>query len=272
MSIISDLFHQGYSIRKLSCSDAFQIAVMKLEALKIFHSPKHIKDSETYESQHLGYRPVGGEYVGTPEFWDVNESLSFSFMAASLIKDKSPGKGFYQAAKTVFPIYDRIVQETLYELKEYYGSAEEIPETINASWIQLNYYEQALANKAKRELMQGKHEDGHLITLWSAQDAGLEFFPEGKEGKPSPLILEHDEILIMPGELLTKLTGGDIKPLFHQVRRIDDVYTRLAAMYFPNPDPQKSFFPFASHAEKIDLGALTKNDKLLIRPGNPTLI
>lgn len=270
MSIVNDLFNQGYSIHKLSVTEAFRLAVMKLEALKFFLSPQDIKDEERYEGKHLGYRPVGGEYVGDPKFWDINESVNYSRMAAHLINAGSAAQGFYEAAEKVFPIYDEIVQTVLHGLKAHYQSDQAVPETANASWIQINYYQQAIANKAKRELMQGKHEDGHLVTIWSAQDAGLEFFPDGQDKASKPLYLSYDEVLIMPGDLLTRATGGDIKPMFHQVRRIENVYTRLAAMYFPNPDPAASLFPYAPHAEQVDLGNLTKNDKLLIRPGNPT--
>ncbi|MBG77465.1 MAG: hypothetical protein CL570_00330 [Alphaproteobacteria bacterium] len=270
MSIANDLFEKGYSIHTLSTSEAFNMCVMKLEALKFFQNPQDVKDYEKHEGKHIGYRPVGGEYVGTPEFWDINESVNYSHMAAHLIRDRSSAKDFYEAAQKMLPVYDQIVQTILKEIKEHYRSDQMIPETKNSSWIQINYYQQAVANRVKRELMQGKHEDGHLVTIWSAQEAGMEFFPKGPNEAPQPLHLSYNEVLVMPGDLLTRATGGDIQPMFHQVRRIENVHTRLAAMYFPNPNPSTTLLPYANHAEQIDLAALTKDDKLVIRPGTPT--
>lgn len=271
MSIVDDLFEKGYSIQPLSITEAFQIAAIKLEALKFFNMSQQAKESELYKGHHLGYRPIGGEYVGSPDFWDVNESISYSRMSLHLVRKDSVAKGFYEASEQLYAFYDGVVQAILAELKSYYRSNQIVPETKNSSWIQINYYQQLVAKSVNRNLMQGKHEDGHLVTIWSSQDDGMEFFPDGENGEPTPVKLNYDHVLVMPGDLLTKITGGDIKPMFHQVKCIDSVYTRLAVMYFANPDPSKKFYPYASHADQINISAIVESEKLLIRSGNPTV-
>ena len=52
---------------------------------------------------------------------------------------------------------------------------------------------------------------------------------------------DPDEIVIMPGSVLTALSGGKIPPLYHQVRNhgLDD---RQSLMYFVNPEVDEPLF------------------------------
>jgi isopenicillin N synthase-like dioxygenase len=117
--------------------------------------------------------------------------------------------------------------------------------------------------------MQGKHQDGHLITVWNSQDPGMEYFVGNDRETTEPLTLATTQVLLMPGDLLTRITGGDIRPMFHQVRRIESVHTRLAIMYFSNPDPGKPVYPCSPRTERVDLSRLIREERLLIRTGAP---
>jgi isopenicillin N synthase-like dioxygenase len=271
MSIAADLLNNGYSIHKLPEVAARQMMDTKRAAVDFFSQLRPVKDSEFFKGEHIGYRPIGGEYVGTPDQWDINESLNYSRMAAERVREWSVAREFYCKAKKLLPLFDGIVQAALQEFRAYYHSTHDVPATMDASWIQVNFYRRKIADQIARNLMQGKHEDGHLITLWNAEDHGMEFFPYGPEGTPQPLSLNANELLIMPGTLMTKATGGDVKPLYHQVRRHDAVEERLAIMYFTNPDPAAAFLPFPLASPQVDLSEVVRSDKLLIRPGRPDL-
>lgn len=270
--ICEQLRSRGYGIFRLTTLEAYRLSILKLEAMKFFLSEDSVKRKEYYPGEHIGYRPVGGEYVGSPEFWDTNESLNFSEMSSYRSIKNCPASEFYRAAARILPIYDQIMQGVLRSLQDYYKSSERVPRTRGASWVQVNFYRRSTADREARDLMQGKHEDGHLLTLWSGSDPGLEFFPDGPDGRAYPLTLANDEMLAMPGDLLTILTGGDIQPLYHQVRRCETVATRLAAMYFPNPEPRFPFYPFSPKADRVDLTRIAHDEKLVLRPGQPPKI
>ncbi len=50
-----------------------------------------------------------------------------------------------------------------------------------------------------------------------------------------------DEVVMMPGSVLTALSGGKIPPLYHQVRNhcLDD---RQSIMYFVNPEVDEPLY------------------------------
>jgi len=76
------------------------------------------------------------------------------------------------------------------------------PRFHRASYIQVNYYEPA---QHSRDMLQDGHEDGHLITLVTANSPGLEIQIGDKY---EPVEIGADEMLIMPGSLLTLMTGS----------------------------------------------------------------
>lgn len=271
MTIASELLARGYCVADLSKDAAQVMDLVKGEALAFLRQPPDIKVREHFAGEHLGYRPIGGEYAGSPEMWDVNESLNYSHMGVCNDRLSSPDGGFYLEAARLMSILDNIVQSVLAELRSHYSSSGSAPVTISASWLQVNYYRMDIARKAHRTILQGRHEDGHLLTLWNSIEEGMEIFADGPDMNPTPVVLNPSQILIMPGDLMEKATGGEIKPLFHEVRRCDNITERLAMMYFVNPDPCVPCFPFNPKAPAVDLAEIVAHDKLLIRPGKPDL-
>ena len=69
-----------------------------------------------------------------------------------------------------------------------------------------------------------------------------------------------DEIVIMPGSVLTALSGGAIQPLYHQVRNhgLDD---RQSIMYFVNPEIDEPLFGWVDSAdgERADIREHVQN-------------
>ena len=70
----------------------------------------------------------------------------------------------------------------------------------------------------------------------------------------------HDEIVIMPGSVLTALSGGKIEPLYHQVRnhQLDD---RQSIMYFVNPEIDEPLFGWieSGDGERADIREHVQN-------------
>jgi len=71
-----------------------------------------------------------------------------------------------------------------------------------------------------------------MVTVLHSTAPGLEIYVNDEI---QPMLPNHDEVVIMPGSVLTALSGGKIPPLYHQVRNhgLDD---RQSLMYFVNPE------------------------------------
>src|SRR5690606_33306531 len=100
--------------------------------------------------------------------------------------------------------------ELLDELARHYRYPNELP-FEEASVVQINSF----GEPGPRELLQTPHEDGVLATVIWTSAPGLEAV--GGDA-PIPLDTDPDEVLVMPGGILTVMTGGEIAPLFHQAR------------------------------------------------------
>jgi isopenicillin N synthase-like dioxygenase len=67
-------------------------------------------------------------------------------------------------------------------------------------------------------------------------------------GRFEPVALARDEALIMPGGILTLMTGGLMPPLLHRVRNVVGVRTRASLMFFVNAsviNPPRAWAPAA---------------------------
>ncbi|WP_405177948.1 hypothetical protein OG225_27490 [Nocardia sp. NBC_01377] len=194
-----------------------------------------------YSTERLtnGYRPPGTAYNnGDPvnEF-DVNDSFLYwnpecgrrlpyheeiaAFLAAL--------EG-YRVAVTR-PVIGRLLEELAHHYHYRHDLSFE-----EASVLQVNSYDQPTS----RVLGQTPHEDGVLATVIWASAAGLESV-DGNVTKQ--LDIGPDEVAIMPGSILTVMTGDEIKPLYHQVRNHDPAISlhRKSIMYFSCPDIDKGF-------------------------------
>ena len=71
-----------------------------------------------------------------------------------------------------------------------------------------------------------------------------------------------DEIVIMPGSVLTALSGGKIEPLYHQVRNhCLGEGERQSIMYFVNPEIDEPLYGWldSSDGERVDIREHVQN-------------
>ena len=94
----------------------------------------------------------------------------------------------------------------------------------------------------ERELVQASHEDGTLATVHGANDPGLEAVDT--DGTIRPIAPVPGQVIIFPGSILTAMTGGEIPPLYHQVRNTGNLLGRRAVMYFSCPNVDNAIRPF----------------------------
>lgn len=243
---VDDLFQKGFAVCQLDQQDSELLSQSLQAAYDFFQQDESVKQRDHFAGLHLGYRSGGIEYSATPDRPDLNDSINISAGWRETVPASSSAIDFYRVAERLLAALDRLTQSLLRGVAEQYPDGGEVPETANHSWLQINYYRPF---PHQRHVLQDKHEDGHLLTLWHSVKAGLEIFQNDAE-VGTPMTVDDEHILAMPGSLLTLLTGGDIPPLHHQVVRARGVNQRMSLMYFVNPTTEKPLYPYKRSGEE----------------------
>jgi len=100
----------------------------------------------------------------------------------------------------------------------------------NDSFVQLNVYPDMLKHR-RRSHLQELHEDGHLVTFIKPNAPGLLVRVDGCDHLVN---LERNELLVISGSLLTELTDGIVKPLYHSVLDLNPPAPRASLIYNVN--------------------------------------
>jgi isopenicillin N synthase-like dioxygenase len=229
-----DIIDQGYCIVKLSEIDADRLHTAIDTAVDFFRRPEAEKAVHGSADHNYGYRPFGIEYSISPDRPDMNECFTVWSSRLDLIpaadKISDLTDSFLSWRDSLAPLVAEILDEVARTF-----SAGQAPEFEKASYLQINY---CLPTPPERDLLQDKHEDGHMLTVLHANAPGLEIYVNDEV---MPMQPAADEVVMMPGSVLTALSGGKIPPLYHQVRNhcIDD---RQSLMYFVNPEVDEPLY------------------------------
>jgi len=253
-ALVDQLFSKGHVTLHLRSRECRTLSEIKKEAVAFFQLAPREKATETYSDLHLGYRSSGIEYSASPDRPDLNECLSYSNYSETAMRPSSAAQRFYAASAALCEILDTMSHQLLSAVRDRYETKGMLPDTRNGSWLQANYYRPSVERRTE---LQDKHEDGHLFTIWNSEQPGMEIFPgDGNVGMP--IVLPPDQMLILPGSLLTLLTGGDINPLYHQVSRVSTLTERISVMYFVNPSCDRPLYAYNPRPgeELIDIAML----------------
>jgi isopenicillin N synthase-like dioxygenase len=248
-----DIIDHGYAVVQLSALDADRLTTAIATAVDFFRRPEDDKLKHGSDDHNYGYRPFGIEYSITPDRPDMNECFTLWSSRLDLIPNSSDiedlTESFLRWRDSLAPLVAAILTEVAQEF-----DAPAAPAFEKASYLQINY---CLPTPPERDLLQDRHEDGHMVTVLHSTAAGLEIFVDDaiKPMQPGP-----DEIVIMPGSVLTALSGGKIAPLYHQVRNhgLDD---RQSLMYFVNPEVEAPLYAWVQSPDgtREDIRAHVQN-------------
>jgi isopenicillin N synthase-like dioxygenase len=248
-----DILDNGYAVVKLSDVDAGNLHSAISTAVEFFQRPLEHKLAHGSTDHNYGYRPFGVEYSISPDRPDMNECFTLWSSRLDLIPNAQDiselTESFTDWRDSLAPLVKAILDEVA-------GSFDvpAAPEFEKASYLQINY---CLRTPLERDLLQDKHEDGHMVTVLHATAPGLEIYANGEV---KPMLPETDEIVIMPGSVLTALSGGKIEPLYHQVRNhgLDD---RQSIMYFVNPEIDEPLYSWldSGDGERVDIREHVQN-------------
>jgi isopenicillin N synthase-like dioxygenase len=241
-----DILDKGYAVVRLSDVDAGTVRRAIATAVEFFDRPEEEKRKHGSDDHNYGYRPFGIEYSITPDRPDMNEVFTLWSDRMDLIPnvDDIPelADGFLAWRDMLAPL----VAETLAEVAKACG-AETAPPFENASYLQINHY--VIPAPAERDMLQDKHEDGHMVTVLHANERGLEIYAEGEHSDAvTPIRTAPNEVVLMPGSVLTALSGGRVQPMYHQVRN-HSLASRQSIMYFVNPEIDRPVLSWVADAD-----------------------
>jgi isopenicillin N synthase-like dioxygenase len=224
----ADILDTGYAVVKLSDIDAANLATALATANRFFERPLDEKMRHGSPDHNYGYRPFGIEYSVSPDRPDMNECFTVWSSRLDLIPQADGVADVTVAFLAWRDSLAPLVQAILDRIAAAFG-VDAAPVFEKASYLQMNY---CLPAPREREMLQDRHEDGHMVTVLHATAPGLELYVDDDV---KPFLPAADEVVIMPGSVLTALSGGKIQPLYHQVRNhgLDD---RQSIMYFVNPE------------------------------------
>jgi isopenicillin N synthase-like dioxygenase len=189
--------------------------------------------------EDFGYRPTGIEYSQSPDRPDPIESFTASIRTRKMLSElrSTSAQILYWRMLEVISLLEPFCELLVLRLAQLLGGDSLVKKLKGAlnqwSCLQINYSRPAdITVPYLHEL----HEDGHLITLASVSGPGLEI--KSNQGQFISVNPISDEIIIMPGEIAWLLSGGAIRPLYHQVKPVKSCPRRLSLLFFVDIDPR----------------------------------
>ena len=214
-----------------------------------------------------GYRELGPEYALVPERPDLTESFTaWNFNRGRPELDAwRAGCPLHGAIRDASSLLADLVGDLFAAMADYWNPGAPELRFHNATHIQLNYYQPLLHS---RDLLQDPHEDGHLVTIVATNAPALEIEIDGKF---VPADIGENELLLMPGSLLSLMTGYRVKPLFHQVRNTHRADPRSSLLYFVNPDIDLQLVPWIANESNAGIDIIERANNAPKKFGLPTL-
>jgi isopenicillin N synthase-like dioxygenase len=237
---IENLEHQGYvtlALGEPACALIDEIAEL---TLTFFRQDDEVKSADSIRHLHEGWQPFGGEFSITPDRPDLHESFWVTRRNATRAAATYSSMGRALHAKMVqhLSIMQHLEADITRDIRRHLG-LEDVKESaidgpLDAD-LQVLYYQ---PQRQHRDLLQDEHEDGLYMTLTWADSPGLEIL--GPNGVFHGLSQGRGRVSVLPGEILSLMSGCRIKPMIHRVRRHAEQLERLSINYFAVPDLDRS--------------------------------
>jgi isopenicillin N synthase-like dioxygenase len=254
-SSIKALIEHGFLILKASEPVADNIRAVFEAAPPFFRGAPDAK-SLNRSPEDMGYRPLGIEYSQSPSYPDQVESFIVSKrapIAVSNLHSKESVLLNERMLKT-FDDLESLAEATTVTLANDI-SDHPIGDRLKGAFrywsrLQLNY---SRPEEVAWPFINESHEDGNLLTITCATGPGLELQIEQEF---LPMRTGPREVLVLAGEIASLLSGGQMNPKFHRVRRHAEINERMALLFFGDIDPDRCQPWFANERNRyIDIGS-----------------
>jgi isopenicillin N synthase-like dioxygenase len=234
---VEQFFLEGRVLLSLPDEAHQPLAKTFKSAYSFFQSPLEEKNSNRLP-QDIGYRPMGMEYSQSSERPDPVESFTADFRTCEAVKTlpSARARQMYKHMLSTISILEHLAESLVVQLAERSVGRAHGYRLLGAfrrwSCLQVNFARPAVTGAP---FLHELHEDGHLLTILSANRPGLEV--RVGDGSFLPISTAPDQVLVMPGEILWLLSGGRIRPLYHRVRCDSTCPDRMALLFFADIDP-----------------------------------
>ncbi|WP_331733665.1 hypothetical protein OG948_60115 (plasmid) [Embleya sp. NBC_00888] len=253
-TITTELLRHARASVDLDADDRRTLAALRTAATDFFRQDEAVKRTHGSIDFNYGFRPWGRQYSISPDRPDMNESFTYWADRPATVPDHDAHTvaPFLAALGAYWDVTARITADALAGIAAHYGGHSEPLPFRDYSYLEVNWY-----HPSDRDLLQDRHEDGHLLTLAVADGPGLEI---ETAGKMEPVPGTDSQLLAMPGSLLTAMTGGDIPPLYHHVRN-HRLPRRLTVLFLANPPLDRPVAPYATRKGRpADIARLARDN------------
>lgn len=243
-SIVSRILADGFALLRLDPSDAATLRQAYEKAMIFFAQDDASKLRYGVPTRIAGYRPYTYAHAGNPDKPDLNDSFLYWPHRREMLGSHTEISEYLDALEAYRIVTARIVAEVFAQLRKHYDYPAELG-FENASVLQVNSF----TEETDEELLQQEHEDAVMLTVIWTSAPGLEATrPEG----PLPITFAPDEVLLMPGGIMTAMTGGEIPAFYHHLRN-HHVVGRKSLMYFVCPDAEGPIEPYVRNDTNRDV-------------------
>lgn len=233
--LLDQLVTRGYALTRLDERETRHLAAVYEGMMAFFAQDADAKARHGVPNRSTGYRPYAYAHAGDPDRPDHNDSYLYWGRDRKLPGHHEEIKPLLDALEDYRRAAARVTHEVIEGLRTRYAYPHPLP-FERGSVLQVNSF----ATPTLDELLQQPHEDAVFLTVIWTSAPGL----EGVVGEGLvPFTFAPDEVMVMPGSLMTVMTGGAIPPFYHQVRNLAAA-GRKSVMYFVSPDPSWAIEPF----------------------------
>ncbi len=235
--IIKDFETKGYS--NIPISKEYQERITSFHRIsKRFFSSGQAPTDVLSSNFISGYRDIGTEYSQHPSRMDLMKAISLPVKSLKKVA-KGLSNEFESSFNATGSLFFELAEELTSALNKKYGDAlNAISCSTSTSFFQVSFYEPHLH---ERDTLQDTHEDGNLFTLVWGSAPSLEIV---KNDYTVPIDFQKNEIYLMPGRILSLLTGNKIQACDHVVKCHNHQLYRVSFMCFVNPSIHKSIKPW----------------------------
>jgi isopenicillin N synthase-like dioxygenase len=243
------LERDGYLVLTPSTNVQTAVAAVFAEGLIFFRQPEETKAMHGCAGPYEGYKDIGYSYSADPRRPDLAQSYCVKLVDANGVDTvKHVYSNLRECMLACAGMLDEITSNLATTLARYFSKEQSTALPFRCrrgSHLQLNFYS---PHTSVREHLQDAHEDGAFVTLTTATAPGLEI--QTKDGIFVDANKGPGQLLCMPGDIMSLMTGGRIPPLHHRVRRSGRPVERLSLMYFasPDPDPGSTIEPWVKNS------------------------
>jgi isopenicillin N synthase-like dioxygenase len=247
--IADQLATRGHGRIDLGPAERAALDAVRAQAARFFAFPDARKRRHGDADGLNGWRPYGMQFSHDPALPDECESFAFWSGRADLVPMHAGIRSFTAALGEWWLVAMEIAEE----IKGQFARRYSYPRALAvgpSSYIEVNSYDA----RSDRELLQTRHEDGHLVSLIVPDRPGLEI---EEDGRMRPALTREGQMLVMPGSLLTAMTGGEIPPLYHQVRNHRHPQ-RTTVLAFVNTPFHGDYPPYRDVGQDVSMAELSR--------------